>query len=609
MIVRTRNVKGPVSRAISAAVMSFYAPLTTTLVPTIAAGSATPTYTRATTAAVDDWEGVVRYALAGEARFRGARRVRNRRSSSESSAGMTVGAGGTGTNAVWTNNFATDPFGGSKACRLVMDRGVSATAADWSITYESTSTLNNVQSVWLKSNTGSNQVVGFTYHNGTLSVTVTPTWKRFSAPVPVSYFGLSNYGNMVGGQQTVDVLVYGMMVEDTTGQSNQNPSEYVSVGVLSAPYHGAGVDGVKYFATQNGNTVASNVVTEATGVAISSSTLQGYLPEPQTTNLLTRSQDFSHTDWNKNVGSVIVTADTTVAPDGTTTADTVTCSAGSSSHQIYQGQTVLAAAYVAEVYAKAGTASWIGLAMVTNAATDGAYFNLTTGAVGTVAAGVTATITPAANGFYRCSVSRTMSAGTGYLSVEIHTANAQNITWNSASGTESVILWQGDLQSGSIPRSPIVTTSASATRNADQLTYALAGNADNTVGTCIAEAAVVFNGSNRCIVGSSSGTGPLLVHPDQALRFYDGTNFNASGSGAITNRTMTKVGCTWGGSRGQMAQAGTLGAATAFDGNMGMTDIGIGFDNATQDYPSGPIRNVYFYLRNMSDAQLQRAVT
>jgi hypothetical protein len=35
--------------------------------------------------------------------------------------------------------------------------------------------------------------------------------------------------------------------EDVTGQSNQNPSEYVSCGVLAAPYYGAGVDGVQYF--------------------------------------------------------------------------------------------------------------------------------------------------------------------------------------------------------------------------------------------------------------------------------------------------------------------------------------------------------------------------
>jgi len=40
-------------------------------------------------------------------------------------------------------------------------------------------------------------------------------------------------------------------LENVTGQSNQNPSEYVSVGVLAAPYHGFGADGAKYFDYQN----------------------------------------------------------------------------------------------------------------------------------------------------------------------------------------------------------------------------------------------------------------------------------------------------------------------------------------------------------------------
>ena len=54
----------------------FDAPLTTTLVP-VRAGDPTFTFTRATTAYVADNEGILRNAMSGEARFQGARRVRN----------------------------------------------------------------------------------------------------------------------------------------------------------------------------------------------------------------------------------------------------------------------------------------------------------------------------------------------------------------------------------------------------------------------------------------------------------------------------------------------------------------------------------------------------
>jgi hypothetical protein len=54
-----------------------------------------------------------------------------------------------------------------------------------------------------------------------------------------------------------------MQLEDVTGQSIQTPSEYVSTNVLNTiPYHGANVDGVKYFDT------------DINGIAISESTLK-----------------------------------------------------------------------------------------------------------------------------------------------------------------------------------------------------------------------------------------------------------------------------------------------------------------------------------------------
>ena len=74
-----------------------------------------------------------------------------------------------------------------------------------------------------------------------------------------------------------------MQLEDVTGQSVQTPSEYVSTNVLTtAPYHGANVDGVKYFDTDiSGNQLSPD----------------GYLAEGVKTNLFTDSEDFSL--WTK----------------------------------------------------------------------------------------------------------------------------------------------------------------------------------------------------------------------------------------------------------------------------------------------------------------------
>ena len=52
-----------------------------------------------------------------------------------------------------------------------------------------------------------------------------------------------------------------MQLEDVTGQSVQTPSEYVSTNVLVSPFHGAMVDGVKYFDTDiSGNPIPENTL-------------------------------------------------------------------------------------------------------------------------------------------------------------------------------------------------------------------------------------------------------------------------------------------------------------------------------------------------------------
>lgn len=59
-----------------------------------------------------------------------------------------------------------------------------------------------------------------------------------------------------------------MQMEDVTGQSDTSFGGYVSTNVLNAtPYHGANVDGVKYFDT------------DINGTPIPDSTLKGYFAE------------------------------------------------------------------------------------------------------------------------------------------------------------------------------------------------------------------------------------------------------------------------------------------------------------------------------------------
>jgi len=290
--------------------------------PTVKAarGNSPSVNTRATIATVTDWEGVTREVLSGENRFGGMRRVRNQLNNTENfaSANWVVGVSGTGVTATKTPNFGVAPDGTTTACRVVLDKGAGNAAGDFARMEQIVSgVLLSTKSAWIKSNDGVTRVIAL--GAGGETVTVTSAWQRLASvgsssnPIELQFL----LRGTLGTSNTADLLVWHPQLEEVTGQSNQNPSEYVSVGVLSSPFQGANVDGVQYFATQNGNTVASNVVTEATGALISSAIRGGLLIEPAATDLLTAradARDMTTANWT--LGATMTRARTSVGADG-----------------------------------------------------------------------------------------------------------------------------------------------------------------------------------------------------------------------------------------------------------------------------------------------------
>ena len=272
----------------------FSANLQTSLIPEKATGSGTPTYTRNLAAYATDFEGRLVSVPANAARMQGTRVVRNLIPAATANSNAWTGtyytggygSGGTGSVPVVTANYSANPIdGATTASRLVLDHGAGNTSGDYSRSYNlgvSPAPTGHSwrRTTWIKSNTASSYTITWGGNTSILTLTITPTWKRFdSGVIGAEYPDLIFRGNLSVGVAVADLSVYADMTEDVTGQTNQNPSEYVSVGVLSAPYHGLGIDGIKSFGTLNGNTVASNVVTEATGAAINSSTAKfGVLP-------------------------------------------------------------------------------------------------------------------------------------------------------------------------------------------------------------------------------------------------------------------------------------------------------------------------------------------
>lgn len=606
---------------------SFFAPLTTSLVPASGSGSLVPTFTRATTAYVADNEGILRQAAIGEARFQGARRVRNWVPKSEAftDASWQKLQSGTGVAPNVTAGFI-GPTGAANACRAQFSLGATPVSA------LSRLFLGNLlpavngrssKSVWVKSNTGANQSIYINGDGGAFAlITATAAWQRFgfsdSIDVNINSYGQLQFGCVgagiglgVSSDTTADILVFGAQIEDVSGASNQAPSEYVSVGVLSAPYHGAGIDGVKYFSTTNGNSVSGNVVTEANGTPIPAATRLGYLSEGVRTNICLQSQTFgTPPSWQVIAADAEITVDQYAAPDGTTTGDQLKAKATNSTHYIIQNPlNTTAAAHTFSAYLRYTNHRWAVLDCYDGTTDRLASFDLLNGVVGAVSAATTSTITAVGGGWYRCTMTMTTAAGAGYVAIGLNNSDSSTLQLWLAAGTETVGLWGAQLEAAAFASSYIPTVAASVTRNADVLTYPTAGNASVTVGSAYAEVspATVFGTNGRIInlgYGSTNtdNTQIFVENSGGPISSYDGGTV-ISTANSLTTSGVNKAVTAYSGASRKLCLNGGAVASGLFDGSFNDSpNIGIGCYNPAGLF--GTIRNVRIWPVALTDAQL-----
>jgi hypothetical protein len=297
-----------------------YAPLKNDL--NLVVGSGLPTFIRATPATFFDQDGVMRTALSGEARFTGARRVQNLALFSEDFSNVAWTKGGTCT-VTGTNQINFPAINDTIYQTAVIAGAIGQT-------YIVEFTLSGTGTIHIAPQSG-----GGTFEAANVQITLTSIPTRYSVPITFANSGhIALLAVLVreAGDTATQVIANFAQTENVTDQSNQNPAEYVSNGVLSAPYHGAGVDGVQYFPYLNGNTVSGNVVTQAQGAPIADSTLKGSIPEPLVTNFFLNSGapvtqttgslgTGTYTCWLTGAGSIAISAGTAIITGaGTATA-------------------------------------------------------------------------------------------------------------------------------------------------------------------------------------------------------------------------------------------------------------------------------------------------
>mgnify|MGYP000591408831 FL=1 len=220
----------------------FFAQLTNSLV--LNRGTGSPTYTGATTKTFPDNEGVLRTAIAGEARFVGARRVRNLLPASTedlSSAGFTrfnaTASTDTLTASVGAGFHYTYSGSGSytAATKYIYSVEVERTNNDWIFVG-----LNDGQLSYFNTTTGLFGTTDGTVSSASATLVSAGVYRIALAAIPGAVavkctVGIANANGgasfVAVGTETIKARKF--QLEDITGRADQTtPSEYVSVGAL-----------------------------------------------------------------------------------------------------------------------------------------------------------------------------------------------------------------------------------------------------------------------------------------------------------------------------------------------------------------------------------------
>ena len=310
--------------------------------------------------------------------------------------------------------------------------------------------------------------------------------------------------------------------------------------------------------------------------------VRGLLVEEARTNLALRSQEFG-TTWS--VASASVASDTTVSPDGTTTADTISFTATVAA-QIYQAQTLTATSYTMSVFAKVASG------------TKTFRFKYYDGTTDNYSSDQTATTT-----WQRFTYTFTGVAASGNIAL----ANG------SAGAAGDVIFWGAQLEAGAFATSYIPTTSASVTRAADAVSLAtsafnlgsawtLYAYADNSVATGQATLIVANDTTSNERTMIYTNGDPLAIATD------GGANQAVLSLGAITLNTPFKAAAAFAANDFAAVRNGgtvqTDGAGTM----PSPTRIQFGIENST-GVLNGHLRQVMHLPQRLANASLQTLTT
>ena len=213
------------------------------------------------------------------------------------------------------------------------------------------------------------------------------------------------------------------------------------------------------------------------GANVLTRTNLGLQTVPTRTNLCLQSQDFSNATWTKYNTTIV--ADAAVAPDGTTTANKLTETVANSFHSLTGLATIVAGSTnTISIFASASGGRYLVLGFDDGGA-NGFYaaFDLLSGVVSQAitstftGVGLSATISNYGS-YFRCTITGGIAPAATAARMGVSQSNVASpgVAYPSYAGStsNSIFLWNAQIETAPFASPPILTTSASATVNGNQ---------------------------------------------------------------------------------------------------------------------------------------------
>jgi hypothetical protein len=381
-------------------------------------------------------------------------------------------------------------------------------------------------------------------------------------------------------------------------------------------------DTVKYVLNSSGDIASVAIDTPAIEYN-TDGTYKGLLVEPASTNICLQSEDIN-TTWSDSAQATQAQS-TEETPDGDTSNKYIRLVdsgvGGTGNLYIEQAITISASTkYTASVFVKADGLAFARLQANNYTGTNDGfqYFGLSgTGSLGTSTSLDDSSIEAYPNGWYRCSITFTAGVDPSLFTFRIFPANSISNVTVDYDGTSSIFVWGAQVEASPIATSYIPTTTASVTRNKDDIS--LTGASDligQGEGTLYVEVDWrLTTGTTQLLLSANDGTGNnrVLIYknssPDE-LRMYAEADVDIKTNQGVSSTSFSgiqKIAFAYktddfelyqNGSSVSSDTSGSLAALAT------LTDIDLGQLNDASLQANMWIRAVALYKTRLTDDQL-----